>query len=169
MLVADAWGSGVVISKDGLVLTEATLVASGSGIEIVTATGKKGRATLVRADAASGVALIRVTGVTLDPLPMNLSPLSAGEAVTAIGTPFHSALSFSVSPGRVATTGAESATTDVSTSRGNAGGPVIDSRARGRGIVVWRGGSAESAPAIVIPAGIAFQALGLGYADADRP
>lgn len=170
VLVGDSWGSGVALTAEGLIVTQASLVEGQGAIAIVNATGRQVPATFVRADAATGLALIQASGVNFEPLALNLAPSSGGESIMAIGTPFHPALSFSVSPGRITNASAAALDTDVPVSQGNAGGPIVDVRARGTGVIVWEAGaSGESARARAVPAGAVFRALGLAYADGEKP
>ncbi len=168
VLVGDAWGSGIVLSEF-LIATQASLVQSGNVI-VVSSAGKQLEARVLRADTASDVALLEVTGGKLEPLGLDLAPASTGSPVIALGTPFHPGLSFSVSPGRIVTGTQNNVDTDARISAGNAGGPIIDEYGRAIGMVVWSAGdAAESGTARGISAGALFRALGLGYADADPP
>src|SRR5262245_61055108 len=55
-------GSGVVISEDGLILTNAHVVAGGTRVDIATADGREMGAVVASLDEASDLALLRAAG-----------------------------------------------------------------------------------------------------------
>src|SRR5262245_32170720 len=55
-------GSGVVVSEDGLILTNAHVVAEGTRVDITTTDGRDLSATVVSLDPASDLALLKVSG-----------------------------------------------------------------------------------------------------------
>jgi S1-C subfamily serine protease len=55
-------GSGVVVSEDGLILTNAHVVADGTRVDIVTTDGRNLSASVVSLDQASDLALLKVSG-----------------------------------------------------------------------------------------------------------
>jgi S1-C subfamily serine protease len=55
-------GSGVVVSEDGLILTNAHVVAGGTRVEIATVDGREMGASVVSVDEASDLALLRASG-----------------------------------------------------------------------------------------------------------
>jgi S1-C subfamily serine protease len=61
-------GSGVVLSEDGLILTNAHVVAGGTRIDIATADGREMRACVVSVDEASDLALLRASGGRFRPV-----------------------------------------------------------------------------------------------------
>ncbi|MCW3007984.1 MAG: trypsin-like serine protease [Solirubrobacterales bacterium] len=136
-----ATGSGFVISDDGYIVTNEHVVAEATSFTVrVGENGKTVPATLVGADAATDLALLKVdpaqTG-TLHPLPLGESDNAAvGDEVIAIGSPFGlqstltsgivSALGRSIqSPSGATISGALQ--TDAAINPGNSGGPLIDS------------------------------------------
>ena len=55
-------GSGVVVSEDGLILTNAHVVADGTRVDVATTDGRVLNATVVSVDPASDLALLKATG-----------------------------------------------------------------------------------------------------------
>jgi Do/DeqQ family serine protease len=129
-------GSGVVVSPDGLVLTNNHVVESADEIEVAFHDGRKTRAKLVGADPESDLAVLRVVGErTLTPITFaNAESLRVGDVVLAIGNPF--------GVGQTVTSGIVSALgrthlginafenfiqTDAAINPGNSGGALVDS------------------------------------------
>ncbi len=129
-------GSGVVVSADGLVLTNNHVVESADEIEIAFYDGRKTKAKVVGADPESDLAVLRI--VSDKPLtPITFAPaesLRIGDVVLAIGNPF--------GVGQTVTSGIVSALgrthlgintfenfiqTDAAINPGNSGGALVDS------------------------------------------
>ncbi|MDP2172110.1 MAG: Do family serine endopeptidase [Rhodocyclaceae bacterium] len=136
-------GSGVVVSADGLVLTNNHVVESADEIEVAFHDGRKTKAQLVGADPESDLAVLKiVTDSALSPI--TLAPaesLRIGDVVLAIGNPF--------GVGQTVTSGIVSALgrthlgintfenfiqTDAAINPGNSGGALVDSNGRLVGI-----------------------------------
>jgi len=129
-------GSGVVVSADGLVLTNNHVVQSADAIEIAFHDGRKTRARLVGADPESDLAVLRLSDST-DLAPITFAAaesLRVGDVVLAIGNPF--------GVGQTVTSGIVSALgrthlgintfenfiqTDAAINPGNSGGALVDS------------------------------------------
>ena len=138
-----AVGSGVVIDRQGHILTNFHVVDQASVIEVLFAKSKrKVRATVVGTDPKTDLALLRVK-----PLPQLIAldlgdsdSLRVGDLVLAIGNPFgyaHTVTSGIISAkGRVIGTGPydDFLQTDAPIHPGNSGGPLIDVRGRVIGI-----------------------------------
>jgi S1-C subfamily serine protease len=129
-------GSGVVLSGDGCVLTNAH-VATGSGsLRVRLAGGEAVRAELVGVDARTDLAVVRADAPGLAPLPVAEGRrLRVGELVLAIGNPLGFERSVSVGvvsalhrtlpgPGGAALDGLLQ--TDAAVNPGNSGGPLLD-------------------------------------------
>lgn len=136
-------GSGVVMSEDGYILTNAHVVAPASGDEVSVrlSTGDTASATIVGADARSDIAVVRVEDVSgLTPVPFGDSEqVLVGDTVLAIGSPL--GFQGSVTQGIVSAldrtlpvgSGTEQARslsgllqTDASINPGNSGGPLVN-------------------------------------------
>lgn len=105
--LANVGGSGVVLSPDGLILTNNHVVASaanGAPITVKFSDGKTAKAKIVGTDPATDLAVIRAQDVSdLTPLPLgNSDDLKVGDAVLAIGSPL--GLDGSVTAGIVSAT-----------------------------------------------------------------
>jgi serine protease Do len=129
-------GTGVIINKDGFVLTNEHVLAGSTQIRVGLSDGRQFDAQLVGGDPASDLAVVRIR--TKDPLPTpklgDSDDAMIGESVIAIGNPF--GLNSTV------TTGVLSATnrsihgdgreyhgflqTDASINPGNSGGPLLN-------------------------------------------
>jgi serine protease Do len=129
-------GTGVIINKDGFVLTNEHVLAGSTQIRVGLSDGRQFDAELIGGDPASDLAVVRIK--TKDPLPTpklgNSDDVMIGESVIAIGNPF--GLNSTV------TTGVLSATnrsirgdgreyhgflqTDASINPGNSGGPLLN-------------------------------------------
>ena len=148
-----AEGSGVVLSEDGLVLTNNHVVASvgdDADLEVTLPDGSTESATVEGRDPASDLAVIRIEDASgLTPATLGSSgDLSVGETVLAVGSPL--GLDGSVSAGivsavgRAITLGAEepqspgggssgpaavidAIQTDAAINPGNSGGPLVNS------------------------------------------
>src|SRR5690606_19666947 len=82
-------GSGVIVSQDGLILTNNHVIALADAIEVALADGRKLSAVLVGADPESDLALLRVKAKDLPSITFASSEkLDVGDVVLAIGNPF---------------------------------------------------------------------------------
>lgn len=81
-------GSGVIISPEGYILTNAHVIQGARTIQVMTANGKKYSAFLVRASSDHDLAVIKVnTSGLAVPRFGDSSKLQLGESVLAIGNP----------------------------------------------------------------------------------
>jgi serine protease DegQ len=85
-----ATGSGVVIDAgEGIILTNAHVIASADEITVAAADGRQLQAKLIASDARTDVALIKVQENMLAAIPIgNSDRLEVGDFVLAIGNPF---------------------------------------------------------------------------------
>lgn len=131
-------GSGIVLSKDGLILTNNHVVENATSIKVTFSDRSQKTATLVGTDPANDVALIKVSGVSnLDAAPLGTSSkLEVGDPVVAIGN------ALALPGGPTVTTGIISALereiaddsasfkgliqTDAAINPGNSGGPLVN-------------------------------------------
>uniref|UniRef100_UPI000A077703 S1C family serine protease n=1 Tax=Nocardia lijiangensis TaxID=299618 RepID=UPI000A077703 len=126
---AQGEGSGVVLSSDGLVLTN-NHVASGGGtgatMEVMFSDGSSAPATLVGADPVSDLAVIKVQGKSgLTPIELGTSGnLQVGQPVVAIGSPL--GLAGTVTTGIVSALNRPVSTSGEGGQNPNAPQPVID-------------------------------------------
>ena len=130
-------GSGVVVdAKQGLIVTNAHVVENATEITVTTQDGHDLKATVVGADAASDVAVLRVKDAKLAEIPLgDSSRAEVGDFVLAIGNPF--GLQHTVTYGIVSALGRSGINpdsyedfiqTDASINPGNSGGALINLR-----------------------------------------
>jgi putative serine protease PepD len=131
-------GSGIVLSADGLVLTNAHVVGNLSEITVVLSDGSKHPATLVGASPDDDVAVVQVQGVTdLTPAELGSSDdLQVGEEVIAIGNALNLGGEPSVTRGIVSALDRNLSAqgvdlegliqTDAAINPGNSGGPLVN-------------------------------------------
>jgi putative serine protease PepD len=132
-----ATGSGFVVSKDGLIVTNDHVVDGASQVQVKIGTSDKAQdATVVGADPSRDLALLKVDGHDLPTLSLgDSSSVSVGDPTYAIGNPFGldhtlttgivSALQRSLqAPDGAKISGAIQ--TDAALNPGNSGGPLLD-------------------------------------------
>lgn len=86
--VTEGAGSGVIISADGYIATNNHVIEGASKITVRLTDGKEYEAQLIGTDAQTDVAVIKVEGVTLQPVTLGDSDkISVGDTAIAIGNP----------------------------------------------------------------------------------
>lgn len=81
-------GSGIIMSSDGYIITNAHVVKGASGMKVVLYNGEEHDAKLVGSDENTDLAVIKVEASNLTPAEFgDSSQLSVGEDVLAIGNP----------------------------------------------------------------------------------
>lgn len=82
------WGSGIIMSEDGLILTNAHMIEGCDSAEIVLQDGSSYQAELVGTDWVSDLAVLKIEAEGLKPAVFGDSEkLSVGDSVAAIGNP----------------------------------------------------------------------------------
>jgi len=129
-------GSGVVMTTDGYILTNAHVVDDAMNIQVYLYDGSEYAATLVGSDEATDIAVIKVDATNLPAATFgNSDTLQIGEDVVAIGNPLGLDLSFTVTRGIVSALNRNIAVggyamtlvqTDAAINPGNSGGPLIN-------------------------------------------
>jgi S1-C subfamily serine protease len=135
-------GSGVLVSPNGYLLTNAHVVDGADDIEVTLSDGRSASAKLVGTDADSDLALLKVALDNVPVIPFgDIAQLSIGDPVLAIGNPFN--------VGQTVTSGIVSALdrnqlglsaienfiqTDAAINPGNSGGALVDGEGRLVGI-----------------------------------
>ena len=143
-LMGAATGSGVIISADGYIATNNHVIESADEIEVLLDNNREYTATVVGADPANDLALLKIEAEGLDfAVFSNSDSLSVGEWVLAVGNPF--GLQFTVTAGIVSAkarnismlenSGIESfIQTDAAVNPGNSGGALINTKGEVVGI-----------------------------------
>lgn len=86
----EGFGSGVIISRDGYVVTNNHVIQGADNIEVTTNDGTVYKASLIGGDEASDIALLKITGDDFPVIPFgNSDELKVGEWVLAVGNPFN--------------------------------------------------------------------------------
>ncbi len=130
-----AYGSGVVIKKDGYIVTNSHVIEGAHDVEVQLQDHRVFPARVVNSDAKADVAILKIAANDLRPLPWGDSDkVRVGEQVFAIGNPFD--LGDSASRGIISATGRNipepSASyqdflqTDAAINPGNSGGALIN-------------------------------------------
>ncbi|MBO4773052.1 MAG: Do family serine endopeptidase [Bacteroidales bacterium] len=85
-----ASGSGVIISKDGYIVTNNPVIENATSIEVVLNDRRSYEATLIGRDPQTDIALLKIEADNLTAIPFgNSDNLKVGEWVMAIGNPFN--------------------------------------------------------------------------------
>ena len=150
--ILEGAGSGFIIDKSGLILTNNHVVAGASRIEVALFPGTGGResaeiyqAKVIGRDPLTDSALIRIVDKPSVDLPVatlgDSAPMAAGDWVVAIGNPFN--LAHTVTAGVISAKGRpfplegrvqEMLQTDTAINPGNSGGPLLNLRGEVIGI-----------------------------------
>lgn len=134
------YGSGVIISSDGYILTNNHVVEGSQEISVTLNDNRTLTAKLIGADAALDIALLKMEGKDFPIIPFGDSDkLRLGEWVLAVGNPFN--LTGTVTAGIVSAKSRNTASaagaggarveafiqTDAAVNRGNSGGALVNS------------------------------------------
>ncbi len=136
-------GSGVVVSRDGYIITNNHVVAEADDVKVSIGDSlKRYNATVIGTDALADLAVLKIDATGLKPATLGDSDqLKVGDVVLAIGNPF--GVGQSVSRGIVSAVGRgnlgieqieDFIQTDAAINMGNSGGALIDSAGRVVGI-----------------------------------
>jgi S1-C subfamily serine protease len=137
-------GSGVIFTPDGYVLTNSHVVAKAARLTASLTDGQSFEATLIGDDAATDIAVLRLSGTGLPHAELGVSAtLKVGQLVIAIGNPL--GFTCTVTAGIVSALGRTLRTgggglldsviqTDAPLNPGNSGGPLVSGSGRVVGI-----------------------------------
>lgn len=126
-------GSGVIVSQDGYIVTNAHVIAKANNIVVMLHDGSKASAKLIGSDPESDLAVIKVDMVGLKPLGFKQEANQVGDVVLAIGNPF--GVGQTVTQGIISATGRtglgintveDFIQTDAAINPGNSGGALVD-------------------------------------------
>jgi len=127
-------GSGFVVRADGVIVTNAHVVAGATSVSIAMRDGTTYQATVVGLDETNDLAVLRIKATGLSVAPLGTSAdLLVGEWAIAIGNPFGFVLGNtepSVSVGVISAVGRNLAGrgdgSDAAINPGNSGGPLVN-------------------------------------------
>ena len=127
-------GSGVIVSKDGYILTNNHVVAGAEKIRVTLSDKRKFKAKIVGTDKKTDVAVIKIAAHNLPVAKLgNSDKVKVGEFVLAIGNPFR--LSHTVTAGIISAKGRSNVglaeyedfiQTDAAINPGNSGGALVN-------------------------------------------
>lgn len=143
---AVGYGSGVIISKDGYILTNNHVIDKATEIEVTLNDNSKYTAKLIGADPTTDIALLKIEGKEFQYIPFgNSDNLKVGEWVLAVGNPFN--LTSTVTAGIVSAKGRGNIgagngdmtiqsfiQTDAAINPGNSGGALVNTEGQLIGI-----------------------------------
>jgi len=144
--VADGSGSGVVLSIDGLLITNQHVVDGALQVRVVFADGRTYDAEVLGEDALTDLAILRIEAAGLTAIEFgSTSSMAIGDTAIAIGSPLGLQGGPSVTVGVVSAFGRRVQTsideelfgmlqTDAPITRGSSGGALVDSQGRLIGI-----------------------------------
>jgi serine protease Do len=128
-------GSGVIVSKEGHILTNHHVVAGMDAIDVQLTDGRVKPATLIGSDEQTDIAVLKIDADHIEPLSLGDSDqVRVGQMVFAVGNPF--GFQETVTQGiisakdrrAIADSGVEFLQTDAAVNRGNSGGPLLNLR-----------------------------------------
>lgn len=136
---AKAGGSGVIISKDGYIVTNNHVIEGATKLRVTLHDGKGYDAEVVGSDPATDIALIKIDASELPTLPFGSSDaLRLGEWVLAIGYPMNlqSTITAGIVSAKARSLGALNSRTsiesfiqtDAAVNPGNSGGALVNTR-----------------------------------------
>ncbi|MSP86884.1 MAG: Do family serine endopeptidase [Methylotenera sp.] len=162
-------GSGVIVSEQGLILTNNHVVAAADEIEIALSDGRKMSAKVVGTDPDTDLALIKIEADHLPAITFASSDqLNVGDVVLAIGNPF--GVGQTVTQGIISALGRNHLgintfenfiQTDASINPGNSGGALIDTEGNLVGInsAIYSRSGGSMGIGFAIPATLARQVM----------
>jgi len=161
-------GSGIVLDKEGYILTNNHVVEGRSNITVVLHDNREFEAMLVGTDPKTDLAVLKIDAPDVHPLAFGDSDkLEVGDWVLAVGAPFgltHSVTHGIVSAkGRTRIAGVDIAyqdfiQTDAAINPGNSGGPLLNLRAEVVGVntaIATHGERVNAGVAFTIPSNMA--------------
>ena len=162
-------GSGVIVSPEGIVLTNNHVVENAGEIDVRLADGRELRAQVVGTDPETDLAVLRIAGDQLPVITLGRIPdLRIGDVVLAIGNPFN--VGQTVTAGIVSALGRNGLglstfesfiQTDAAINPGNSGGALVDTQGHLIGIntAIYSRGGGSNGIGFAIPADVAQRVM----------
>jgi serine protease Do len=158
----ESQGSGVIVSADGLILTNNHVVEGANRVRVRLADRRELRARIVGRDAASDIAVLKVSGTDMPTIPFgSATDLRIGDVVFALGSPL--GLEQTATMGIVSAKGRSDLNitnydnliqTDAAINPGNSGGAMINAHGELVGIntaILYRGTASFQGVGLSIP------------------
>jgi len=159
-----AAGTGLVLTSDGLVLTNNHVIADSTEISVTLSTGETYTATVVGTDVADDVALLQLQGASgLDTVTIDDDAESVGDAVTAVGNAEGGGVLLAADgeitqlDATVTTSGSDSETLDgmiqfsADVVAGDSGGALLDAEGEVIGVTTAASSGTATTTAFAIP------------------
>ena len=163
-------GSGVIVTKDGYILTNNHVVDGADEVKVALQDGREFTAKVIGRDPKSDVAVIKIDGKELPAVQLaDSDKVEVGDVVLAVGNPF--GIGQTVTTGIVSATGRAGAIgldyedfiqTDAAINPGNSGGALVDAEGRLIGIntaILSRSGGNQGI-GFAIPVNLARDVMG---------
>lgn len=129
------FGSGVIISKDGYIVTNNHVIDGADVISVKLQDSRELKGRIIGADATTDLALVKIEGDDFPALPVgNSDELKVGEWVLAVGNPFNlgSTVTAGVVSAKARGLGANQVEsfiqTDAAINQGNSGGALVNAQ-----------------------------------------
>lgn len=139
-----SYGSGVIISEDGLIITNNHVISSGSKVSVTLSDGTQYEAKILGQDETSDLAVLKIEAKNLKAVSIGSSKdLQVGQSVVAIGNPLSEEFSQTVTNGIISGVNRKLKAdnqsfsliqTNAAINSGNSGGALVDSNGKLIGI-----------------------------------
>ena len=130
------WGTGIIMSEDGFILTNQHIIAGTDAAEIILSDGTSYPALLIGEDTQMDIAVLKIEAEGLHPATFGDSgALSVGDSVVAIGNPLTDSLSGTMTNGIISAIDRNVnmnnhpmtlLQTNAALNEGNSGGPLFN-------------------------------------------
>jgi serine protease DegQ len=163
-------GSGVLVSPEGIILTNHHVISDADEIDVALADGRKVKAKIIGSDPETDIAVLKIEPKQL-PTPITLGKIESvhvGDVVLAIGNPF--GVGQTVTSGIVSAMGRDHVgintfenfiQTDAAINPGNSGGALVDTRGNLIGIntAIYSNNGGSMGIGFAIPVNLAKQVM----------
>jgi serine protease DegQ len=163
-------GSGVLVSPEGIILTNHHVINDADDIDVALSDGRKVKAKIIGSDPETDIAVLKIEAKQL-PAPITLGKIESvhvGDVVLAIGNPF--GVGQTVTSGIVSAMGRDHVgintfenfiQTDAAINPGNSGGALIDTRGNLIGIntAIFSNNGGSMGIGFAIPVNLAKQVM----------
>ena len=163
-------GSGVLVSPEGIILTNHHVISDADDIDVALADGRKLKAKIIGSDPETDIAVLKIDTKQLPP-PITFGKIESvrvGDVVLAIGNPF--GVGQTVTSGIISAMGRDHVgintfenfiQTDAAINPGNSGGALIDTRGNLIGIntAIYSNNGGSMGIGFAIPINLAKQVM----------